>query len=462
MNANTHSEDHIRGLGQKFQGGSPAQAIPKDALETSRLKLQMGELQRTNAELENSRNYYTALYELAPTAYITLTDEGIIAESNFAADKLFGVDHKGLIKRRFVRYVADEFKVLWNRYYLSAKQGDSIQSCELSLLRPDGSKLYAQLKCAVKQVENASPLLLITIKDIGRYKQSDEALRIAAVAFGMQDGVIVTDANKRILRVNEAFTRITGYTAEDVINQDISRICLRTYDENHYQSIWASIMNIGYWQGETWEKRKNDELFPAWLTLTAVADEDGCVSHYVGSFMDITAQKQAEKILLEARHRLENQVTTTKEELEKVKGETAEIDSALTTLRKRQEPSKTELQQALAREVEETILPFLKKLKGASSGGVRPSHLLSVLEDNLTQLASAYGCNNSVSAALKLTPLEAKVASMVRQGLPTKIIAKTLNITEGTVSIHRNHIRQKLGLNSRSDNLQIYLNTLLD
>lgn len=60
-------------------------------------------------------------------------------------------------------------------------------------------------------------------------------------------------------------------------------------------------MSNGYWQGEIWDKRKNGETYPAWLTITAVFEKNGCVSHYVGTMVDITAQKQAEKILPEAR-----------------------------------------------------------------------------------------------------------------------------------------------------------------
>lgn len=146
-----------------------------------------------------------------------------------------------------------------------------------------------------------------------------------------------------------------------------------------------------------------------------------------------------------------------------MKKETAEIDSALTVLLKYQESNKNEVQQALARGVDETILPFLNKLKTANVGRVQSSQLLSIIEDNLTQLVGTYGRKDTLPGAFQqLTPLETQVDAMVRQGTATKVIAKTLNISEGTVSIHRNHIRKKLGLNNKSDNLQIYLKTLFE
>jgi DNA-binding CsgD family transcriptional regulator len=113
--------------------------------------------------------------------------------------------------------------------------------------------------------------------------------------------------------------------------------------------------------------------------------------------------------------------------------------------------------------VEETILPFLKRLKGASAGRVQSTQLISILEANLNQLVGTYGRNaGSPSAYQKLTPVEAQIASMIKQGLATKVIATTLNISQGTVSIHRKHIRKKLGLDSKTYNLHSYLLSLDD
>jgi PAS domain S-box-containing protein len=428
-----------------------------------RLKRHNEPLQQTHASQEKSSDHYRDLFDFAPSGYLALNDDGVIVECNYAAANLLGVEQKKLAKKRFARFVADADKELWNWHCLLAKQSRSNRSCALSVLRDNGIPLYVQLNCTVKQTTDGLTFFLVTLNDISAFKQADEALRIAAVAFETQDGIVVTDANKVILRTNEAFKRITGYSAEDTIKQTIAIISLGQHDQNHCESTWSTVMNDGYWQGETLEKRKDGKTFPAWLTLTAVVNKEGCVSHYVCSLTDITAQKQAEKILLENRYRLENQVTTTKEELEKVKKETAEINAAITVLLKYQESNKAQSQQALYREVEETILPFLKKLKGASTGRVQSSKLLGVIETNLLQLVSTYGRTGPAPAALRLlTPLETQVASMVKQGLPTKSIANTLRISEGTVSIHRNHIRKKLGLNKTPDNLQTYLKTLLD
>jgi DNA-binding NarL/FixJ family response regulator len=105
----------------------------------------------------------------------------------------------------------------------------------------------------------------------------------------------------------------------------------------------------------------------------------------------------------------------------------------------------------------------LKRLKGASTGRAQTSSLINILETNLRELVKSYGRAASLGAAYQqLTPIEAQVASMVRQGLATKAIAKTLNVSSGTVDIHRKHIRKKLGLDSKAINLHSHLVSLTE
>ncbi|MDD5580492.1 MAG: LuxR C-terminal-related transcriptional regulator [Methylobacter sp.] len=152
---------------------------------------------------------------------------------------------------------------------------------------------------------------------------------------------------------------------------------------------------------------------------------------------------------------------TTIEELEKTKGETAEVNTALDVMLKRRITEKTNAQLVLSREVESTILPFLKKLKGASAGCLQSTQPIEIIEANLQHLIIDYGQADNLPAAYqKLSPVEVLVASMVRQGLPTKVIAATLNISSGTVCIHHKHIRKKLNLDGKSSNLHSYLAAL--
>lgn len=130
--------------------------------------------------------------------------------------------------------------------------------------------------------------------DITERKQAEAEFRIAATAFESQEAMVITDANAVILRVNKTFTESTGYTAEEAVGQNISILKSGRHDQAFYADMWRSLMNTGTWQGEIWDKRKNDQIYPKWLTITAVKDETGQVTHYVGTHIDISDRKAAE------------------------------------------------------------------------------------------------------------------------------------------------------------------------
>ncbi len=135
----------------------------------------------------------------------------------------------------------------------------------------------------------------IVLTDITERKQAETELRIAATAFESQDGIMVTDIQGVILRVNRAFTRITGYTAEEAVGRTPHLLSSGRHDAAFYAAMWEHILRTGAWQGEIWNRRKNGDVFPERLTITAVKGDAGEVTHYVGMMHDITARKQAEE-----------------------------------------------------------------------------------------------------------------------------------------------------------------------
>ena len=130
--------------------------------------------------------------------------------------------------------------------------------------------------------------------DITERKRAEIDLRIAAAAFQSREGMCVTDATGVILRVNRAFTKVTGYSAEEAVGQTPRILRSGRHDKAFYEGMWRSIDTTGSWEGEIWNRRKCGELFPEWLTITAVRDEAGSVTHYVATLTDITQRKEAE------------------------------------------------------------------------------------------------------------------------------------------------------------------------
>ncbi len=130
--------------------------------------------------------------------------------------------------------------------------------------------------------------------DITDRKNAESDLRIAARAFESQEGMFITDGNARILRVNLAFSAITGYMAEEAVGKTPSLLRSGHHDAKFYADMRQCIEETGTWQGEVWNRRKNGEIFPEWLTISTVKDPDGNVTHHVSTLTDITQRKAAE------------------------------------------------------------------------------------------------------------------------------------------------------------------------
>lgn len=149
------------------------------------------------------------------------------------------------------------------------------------------------------QLSEREPLALVCVlQDMTEMLAADERQRLAAtVVENTSEGVVVTDANSRILSINESFTRLLGFSEEEMLGQTPRMFKSGRHDKAFYDQMWASMRETGHWQGEVWNKRKNGEIFPERMSLSAVKDDTGKVTHYVCMFTDISAEKAREKQL---------------------------------------------------------------------------------------------------------------------------------------------------------------------
>jgi len=252
------------------------------------LEIQSEEIRQARLELEASRERYADFYDFSPVGYITLDGDAVIKEINRTGTTQLGMQRDMLLHQRFSQFVAPEDRECWHGYFQSALKHDNQQACELLLRRTDGICFFAQLHCLRLQNHAGDLAVRAVLTDITERKQAEINLRIASVAFETQESLMITDSMGVILRVNKAFTETTGYTAREVIGKTPLLLQSGCHDVEFYNEMWESIRNTGTWHGEIWGRRKNGEIYPKWLTISAVKGLGGIVTHYVGSYIDIT------------------------------------------------------------------------------------------------------------------------------------------------------------------------------
>ena len=175
---------------------------------------------------------------------------------------------------------------------LAAKDDDSFNADTVQIInRMVGALLFSFQKLEIEEKE----------------RQMKEELQILANAFDTHEAVTITDSMGRIIKVNRAFTRITGYRPEEVIGQNPSILKSGKHDKAFYMQMWDTIRKEGHWHGEIYNRRKNGEIYPELLFITAIHNEKGEITHYIAHFFDITHLKKA---LEEARYQAEHDALT--------------------------------------------------------------------------------------------------------------------------------------------------------
>ncbi len=167
------------------------------------------------------------------------------------------------------------------------------------VIRPDGEERIVHEHAEVSlDAQGRAVWMQGTVQDVTVRRRDDERLRLAAAVFEHAlEGVMVTDARARILAINKAFTRITGFSEADALGNNPRLLKSGQHDKDFYRDLWATLEESGQWQGEILNRRKNGEVFPAGQTIKGVHNERGELTHYVAILSDITGIKQSQQKL---------------------------------------------------------------------------------------------------------------------------------------------------------------------
>lgn len=259
----------------------------------------VSERRESESALRESETCQRAILDNVVDGIVTIDTNGVIETFNPAAEKIFGYKASEILGRNVSELMPAPFASKHDNYLKRYRTTQNPRivggGSELQGKHKDGTVFPLDIALS-EMLVGEQRKFIASMRDITERKQSEENLRLADRVFeSNSEGIVITDAETKILRVNNAFTRITGYQPDEIIGNTPKSLSSGNHDADFYRNMWLSLEVQGYWQGEIWNRRKNGEIYPEWLSISVVRDEHGDISNYVAVFTDITEKKQAEE-----------------------------------------------------------------------------------------------------------------------------------------------------------------------
>lgn len=265
---------------------------------TAEIRQKNEALEQAAHELMLEQAQLRALFDSSPDGMALKDRDGVYIDCNAGAERVFGRPREQIIgytddqlfeDKAFVAFVRqDDEDIL--------RHGQR-RTYEKEFKTLDGTTCESEIvKVPVRAANGLIEGVLVVAYDITERRQAERELRIAAVAFESQDGMMITNARGVIERINAAFARMSGYTSAEVVGQSPRFLKSEVHAPTFYKTIRDALRSKGYWAGEIANRHRNGGLFITRLSITVVPDRHGRPLHYVCNFQDISAEKQAQEL----------------------------------------------------------------------------------------------------------------------------------------------------------------------
>ncbi|MDP2963778.1 MAG: diguanylate cyclase [Sulfurimicrobium sp.] len=257
--------------------------------ELNRHKHEAHKLQR---QLEEMRACQAVLYDLAPVGYLTLDDKGRTLDINPTGAEILGRERSSMSGKHFIAWLAEEERPRFLSHLREAFLFRGRNAIDLRIKTPNGILRDVHLESRIMENPHRPTYCHSVLTDQSDHRKAEEASCLTArVIESAAEGIMITDAKRIIRAVNPAFVKSTGYSAKEAIGRSPALLHSGHHDKNFYKEMWAAIDTQGQWQGEVWNRHKSGEIYPEWLSISAVRDSRQKVTHYVGIFSDAHTQE---------------------------------------------------------------------------------------------------------------------------------------------------------------------------
>jgi diguanylate cyclase (GGDEF)-like protein/PAS domain S-box-containing protein len=258
------------------------------------------ELQFAKEKIEASERILRNIVEFAPigmsitdaTHRYTLVNQAFCQIVGYKKEELYELTPLDITHPEDMPVSIENLEKLWE------SRKDSYQ-IEKRYVHKSGHSVWVRLTVSTSFDSEGSPSIYIgQVEDITKRRQSEEQLRLASKVFNFSnEAMMITDNQNNIIAINPAFTKLTGYASDDVLNKNPKVLSSGRHDAKFYKELWHKLTAEHHWEGEMWNRKKSGEIFTEWLSIASVLDDKGDVQNYVALFSDITEEKKAsEKI----------------------------------------------------------------------------------------------------------------------------------------------------------------------
>lgn len=253
---------------------------------------------------ERYEQAFEYLFHTSNDPLFLMDEQGVITRTNSAYSRMTGFSEAESTGRSITQFEPDSTTQERIEDPLIGLLADNrCWSGDVRHRHKDGNSYSAHLTLQAISSSTDLPTPYIGQLELISHPASLDKLRLHAQVFSNASiGIMITDTQLRIMSVNQAFTVTTGYTEEEAVGHTPQLLHSGVQNQHFYVNMWKSIHTTGNWQGEIWNKRKNGQVYPQWISITTLHDQEGRISNYIGMFSDITERKQSEEQLKYMAH----------------------------------------------------------------------------------------------------------------------------------------------------------------